>query len=51
MTKYRRLTLEELEELQKEFVDFLVINGITAEDWVKLKDNEVDKSELIITWT
>lgn len=48
MTKYRRLTLEELEELKKEFVDFLIVNGIAADDWVKLKDNETEKSDLII---
>jgi hypothetical protein len=48
MVKYRRLTLEELESLEKEFIDYLVVNGITADDWVKLKANEVAKAERII---
>ena len=46
--KYRRLTKEELEPLEKEFVDFLVVNGIVAEDWVKIKENEPDKADSII---
>ncbi|MFL5728677.1 MAG: DUF6495 family protein [Cytophagaceae bacterium] len=37
MPKYRHLTFEELQELEKEFIDFLVLNSITAEDWVKMK--------------
>lgn len=48
MAKYRRLTLEELESLKKEFIDYLVVNGVTADDWVKLKANDVDKAERII---
>ncbi len=35
--KYKRLSKKELEELEKEFIDFLVINGITAEEWEKIK--------------
>ena len=46
--KYRKLTSEELNELEKEFIDFLVVNGITADDWVKLKEENVNKAELII---
>jgi hypothetical protein len=37
MPKYRHLTFEELQELEKEFIDFLVLNSITADDWVKMK--------------
>lgn len=42
MPKYRLLTREELIELEKDFVQYLVVNGITADDWEKLKveDNE-----------
>jgi hypothetical protein len=40
MTKYRTLTLSELQELEKEFVEFLVINGIPAEDWERIKIEE-----------
>lgn len=43
--KYRLLTIEELNELEKEFVDFLILNGITADDWEKLKSDEKEKAE------
>ncbi len=35
--KYRRLTKEELPELEKEFINFLSVNGITGPDWEKIK--------------
>lgn len=35
--KYRRLTAEELSGLEKEFVHYLIINGIDAQEWEKLK--------------
>ncbi|MBO6515420.1 MAG: hypothetical protein JJ975_02620 [Bacteroidia bacterium] len=38
--KYKRLSGKELEGLQEQFIEFLVVNGITADDWVKLKDND-----------
>jgi len=40
MPKYRLLTGEELESLKKEFIDFLVLTGITGPDWSKLKNND-----------
>ena len=40
MVKYRALTHEELESMEKEFIDFLVLNGITGEDWEKLKNEK-----------
>lgn len=46
--KYRALTQDELGGLEKEFVDYLIVNGITADDWVKIKDEEKDKAEDII---
>ena len=46
--KYRRLTDEELKELEKEFVNFLVSNTITADDWVKLKEFDPEKAEVLI---
>ena len=46
--KYRKLTSEELTALEKEFIDYLIVNGITADDWVKLKEEEPDKAEDII---
>lgn len=47
--KYRTLTSDELKSLEKEFVDYLIVNGITADDWVRLKEQELDKAEDIIT--
>lgn len=46
--KYRALSFTELQELEKEFVDYLIVNGITANDWVKMKEQEVAKSNQII---
>lgn len=46
--KFRRLTSEELNELEKEFVQFLVSNGITADDWVALKASDIDKANKLI---
>ena len=48
MAKYRRLLKEELVIFEKEFVDFLVVNGIVAEDWEKLKVNEPEKAEKMV---
>ncbi len=49
MAKYRLLSTEELKTFEKEFIDYLVVNGITAEDWVQLKNNDLDKAEEILT--
>jgi len=46
--KYRRLSSEELSELEKEFIDFLIINGITADVWVDLKAADKEKADSII---
>lgn len=48
MPKYRRLTIAELQELEKEFIEYLVLNGITAEDWTEMKLVQPEKSERII---
>jgi hypothetical protein len=37
MPKYRLLTLDELNEMEKEFVNFLVVNSIMPDDWERLK--------------
>lgn len=42
--KYRRLTTKELEGLEKDFIQFLIINGVTADDWQSMK---VDKPEAV----
>lgn len=46
--KYRRLTNAELKELEKDFVKFLAATHVTADDWVKLKENDPVKVEELI---
>ncbi len=48
MPKYRNLTLDELSNLEKEFVDFLVVNGITADDWVRIKETNKEETDRIV---
>lgn len=48
MAKYRLLTLDELKELENEFVNYLILNGIAADDWQKLKTEDVSRAEGII---
>ena len=48
MAKYRLLTKDELHSLEPDFIKYLVLNGITKEDWVKLKANELEKAEKIM---
>jgi len=47
VTKYRRLTIEELKSLEKEFIEFLVVNGVPAEDWEQLKKDDAKSQGLI----
>jgi len=44
MPKYRALSADELQHLEKEFVEFLVINGITADEWVAIKEKDRPKA-------
>ncbi|MAJ51518.1 MAG: hypothetical protein CMB82_07885 [Flammeovirgaceae bacterium] len=46
--KYRRLTLEELKPLENEFIDFLVVNGVVADDWKHLLTYDIEKSNKIL---
>lgn len=48
MPKYRSLSPEELTELRPEFVDYLIVNGIAAEDWEKMLENEPEESGKVI---
>lgn len=41
--KYRRLHLEELEELKDEFIQFLAANSIPADGWKELKKASPEK--------
>jgi len=49
MAKYRVLDNEELVAFEKEFVEFLVINTITADDWVKIKSTDQERTQQIIS--
>ena len=46
--KYRRLSIEELTHLEEKFIQFLVVNGISAEDWVKMKTANPDQANTLI---
>lgn len=46
--KYRRLTIEELKDMENEFVRFLVSNTVTAEDWEKIKKENPERAEKLI---
>lgn len=48
MPKYRSLTTAELAPLEEDFVKFLVLNGLTSEDWVKIKSEDIDQANGII---
>lgn len=48
MPKYRLLTHEELHEFEKEFVDFLVVNGIEPERWELIKAEDTESMNKII---
>jgi len=43
--KYRRLTKQQLEELQPEFVNFLATQSITGEEWKNLKEEKPTVAE------
>ena len=45
--KFSRLSLSELESLEKEFIEFLAANGIDSDYWVKLKKEENRKGRKI----
>jgi len=47
LAKYRVLTSEELHELEDEFVKFLVLNGIVADDWSTMKKDQVKADRMI----
>jgi len=42
--KYRILSDTELKELEKEFIQFLVANGIDDGEWKRINNNEPDKA-------
>jgi hypothetical protein len=46
--KYRRLDKEELQEMETEFVRFLVANTVTGDDWIKIKAEDPERAEKLI---
>ncbi len=43
--KYTRLTAEQFEELEEEFINFLATQSITAEEWKALKEEKPETAE------
>jgi len=48
MPKYRNLSSEELIHFEKEFIEFLVVNGIDAADWESIIENQPEEMHRII---
>lgn len=48
MAKYRKLTSEELKNFEKEFIEYLVINGIDAQTWELMKEGNPGGAQKII---
>ena len=46
--KYRRLSIEELKDLETAFIRFLAANGIPGEDWEKIKTNDSKRTDELI---
>lgn len=47
-TKFRRLRRDELEEVTSQFVKFLSVNGIDADSWTKLKQDQPERADALI---
>ncbi|MGZ0016720.1 DUF6495 family protein [Yeosuana sp. AK3] len=44
--KYSRLTKEQFNELQQEFINFLATQSVTADEWAHLKENKPELAEM-----
>jgi len=44
--KYARLTKEQFEELEQEFINFLATQSITGDEWANLKANKPELAEI-----
>lgn len=44
--KYSRLTKEQFEELEQEFINFLATQSITGDEWANLKANKPELAEM-----
>jgi hypothetical protein len=45
---FRRLNSDELAALEKPFINFLVANTITGDDWKKMKNNEPERASKLV---
>lgn len=48
MPKYRQLSIDELDGMEEEFARFLAVNGITSDDWVKMKVVEIEGADALL---
>lgn len=46
--KYRRLSNEELQQLEENFIRFLAAQTVTSQDWLKIKEHEPTRAEKLI---
>ncbi|MEM6398542.1 MAG: DUF6495 family protein [Bacteroidota bacterium] len=46
--KYRRLTLEELKEVEPQFIRFLAANGVPGEEWKRILGEELERADQLI---
>jgi hypothetical protein len=46
--KYRILSIDELQELEKEFITFLSAQSITSDLWEEMKAKQADRAQLLI---
>lgn len=46
--KYRALRIDELEEVEEQFINFLAANTVTSQEWVTLKEEEPGKAHRLI---
>ena len=47
MPKYRLLTTEELKALEQDFIKYLIVNGIDADEWSKIQAKDLAKAQQI----
>jgi len=48
MAQYRLLSKEELQSFEKEFIEYLILNGIDASAWAKMKNEAPQKAEAVV---
>lgn len=49
MNTFRELSLDELKLFEKEFIAYLAVNGIDADLWQKIKSDEPEKADKLIS--